>query len=201
MNTRSRSRQKFFISTASQPSNLPSYPAIETAYLKHGIRICLSPTRTGQQSGRQSVNSFQRRTPLVNRNRNRSRASSALHYTTNNLDQHQDYSRPFSALQQTSSDDFEQTTTHNVSYAQSSQMNEEKQDDYLSPSIIASEDSNLITPPEKIPTTNDVTSPTPRSFDDDPDFVYMSSLLKKPSGKAFLGKVEKKKEKIMNIFY
>jgi len=178
---------------ASQSSNRPSYQAIEAAYLEHGVRIRVSPTRTSQQSERKSVNSLQRHTAFISRNP--IRTTSVLHYTTTDLDQHHD-SRSFSALQQSSSNDFEQTQTHNVSYAQSSQLNEEIHDDYLSPSIIVSEHSNPITPPEKLPITNNRTSTTPTTlYDNDPDLLYMSSLLKKPSGDSFLGKVNEKKEK------
>lgn len=184
--TSSRSRQQIIIPTASQSS----YHAIKAAYLERGIRIRLSPTRTNQQSGRKSVNSLQRHTAFINRNP--SRTSSVLHYTTNNHEQHHD-SRPFSALHQTSSNDFDPNHTHNVSYAQSSQINEETQKDCLSPSIIASEHSNLVSPVEKLPITNDITS-TRTLFDNDPDLVYMSSLLKQPSGDSFIGKIEKNKK-------
>ncbi|CAF1566346.1 unnamed protein product, partial [Adineta steineri] len=50
-------------------------------------------------------------------NRNPSRSSSVLHYTTTLQDPYQD-SRPFSELQQTSTTDFGETQTHNVSYTQ-----------------------------------------------------------------------------------
>jgi hypothetical protein len=190
MNIRPRSHQPIIIPTGLSSSNLPSYQAIETTYLKYGIRIRLSPTRTDQQSGRKSVNSLQQHTVFASRNPIRS--SSVLHYTTNNLDQHQD-SRSFSALQQSSSNDFEQTHTHNVSYAQSSQINEEIHDGYLTPSIIASEHLNSMTPPEKIPSAHDLTSTT-TLYDNDPDLAYMSSLLKQPSGDSFLGKIKEKKK-------
>lgn len=186
-----RSRREIVIPTASQPSNLASYQAVEAAYLEHGIRIRLSPTRARQQPGRKSENSLQRHSAFLSRNP--IRTSSVLHYTTTNLDQQHD-SRPFSALQQTSSDDFVQEHTHNVSYAQSSQINEETHDDFLSTSIIASEHSNPMTLPEKLHITTDIISTTTKLFHNDPDFIYMSELLTKSSGDSFRGKT-------INIFF
>lgn len=194
----SRSRQQIVIPIASPPpplttttaTNTPSYQAIEAAYLEQGIRIRLSPTRTTQKSGKTSVNNLQRHTAFINRNP--SRTSSVLHYTTTtNLGQHHD-SRPFSALQQTSSNDFDANHAHNVSYAQSPAINEEIHENCVSPSIVVSEHSNIDVPVEKLPITNDITS-TAALLDNDPDLVYMSSLLKQSSGDSFIGKKREKK--------
>lgn len=183
-----RSRQQVVIPIVTQPANLPSYQAIEAAYLEQGIRIRVSPTRSGQQSGRKSAASLQRHTAFASRNP--SRTSSVLHYAPPNLDQQHDC-RSFSALQQTSSNDFEQINAHNVSYAQSSQINGETYySDYFSASIIASEHSNPCTPPEKVPPANETVSTT-ALFDNNPDLLYMSALLKKSSGDTFRGKQRK----------
>lgn len=182
-----RSRQPAVLSNAILPEHLPGYQALEAAYLERGIRIRISPTRTsGQQSsGRKSATGIQRQTAFASRNP--SRTSSVLQYTSPNGDQQHD-SRPFSALQQTSSNDFEQSHAHNVSYAQSSQINDESfYHDYLAPSIVASEHSNPTSPP--LLQTNELISTTATtSFDTDPDFLYMSILLKKSSGDGFRGK-------------
>lgn len=186
-----RSRQQVPLANAIQPEHLPGYQALEAAYLERGIRIRISPTRTNQPSGRKSATSLQRHTAFASRNP--SRTSSVLQYTSANVDQQHD-SRPFSALQQSSSNDFEQTHAHNVSYAQSSQLNDESfYHDCLATSIVASEHSNPTPPP---PPTNEFTSTTATSFENDPDFLYMSTLLKKSSGDAFRGK---KKEKIRMV--
>ena len=185
MNT--HSRQQVSLSNVIQPEHLPKYQAIEAAYLERGIRIRLSPTRAGQTTGRNSTGSnLQRHTAFASRNP--SRTSSVLQYASNNPEQPHD-SRPFSALQQ-SSDDFEPSHAHNVSYAQSSQINDESfYHDYVAASIVASEHYNPSPPPppEKIPPTNEIISTTATSFDNDPDFLYMSTLFKKPSGDAFRG--------------
>jgi hypothetical protein len=171
------------VPVATQVTNTSPYHAIEAACLEHGIRVRLSPTKVGtagqQQSGRKSVNSLQRHTAFINRNP--SRTSSVLHYATTNQDQNDD-SRSFSALQQISSNDFHQSHVHNVSYDQSIPVNE---DDYAL-SIIASEHSNPITPPDKLPIASP-RRPLTKLFPDDPDLAYMSSLLKKPSGDTFRG--------------
>jgi hypothetical protein len=190
-----RSRQPIVIPTITEPLSLPTYQDIEAVYLEHGIRIRVSPTRTNQPSGgRKSASKLRQHSAFVSRNP--TRTSSVLHYTVANLNEPHD-SRPFSALQQTSSNDFEQNHTHNVSYAQSSQINEEihHEENYLSPSIVDSEHSNLITP-EKLPLTNNTTS-SATLFDDDPDLAYMSTLLRKQNGDAFRGKIEKKRKKGM----
>jgi hypothetical protein len=181
----SRSRPEIVIPIAPPPSNLASYQAIESAYLERGIRIRLSPSRTATsapQTGRKSANNLQRHTAFTSRNP--SRTSSVLQYATTNQDQHHD-SRSFSALQQTSSGDFEQTSKHNVSYAHSSQIDEETHPIYYSPSILVSENSNPTTL-EKVPNTHDNLN-TPTLYDNDPDLAYMSSLLQKSSGDSFRG--------------
>lgn len=182
-----RSRQQVSLSNVIQPEHLPKYQAIEAAYLERGIRIRLSPTKAGQSSGRKSAGSnLQRHTAFANRNP--SRTSSVLQYTSNNLEQQHD-SRSFSVLQQ-SSEDFEPSHAHNVSYAQSSQINDESfYHDYVAASIVASEHSipSPRPPPEKIAPANELISANTASFHTDPDFLYMSTLFMKPSGDAFRG--------------
>ena len=183
----SRSRQEIVNPIASQPSNISSYQAIEAAYRERGIRIRLSPTRTATSAShtrRQSATNLQRHTAFSSRNP--SRTSSVLQYATTNQDQHHN-SRSFSALQQLSSGDFEQTNKHNVSYAQSSQTNEEIHDIYYAPSLLISEHSTVISPLEILPNTHPNLS-TPTLYADDPDLEYMGSLLKKSSGDSFRGK-------------
>jgi hypothetical protein len=187
-----RLRQPPVTPTVIQPVKLPTYQDIEAAYLERGIRIRVTPTRPSQSAGgRKSAPNLQRHSAFVSRDP--TRTSSVLHYTVANLNEPYD-SRPFSALQQTSSDDFEQGHTHNVSYAQSSQVNDEtpQHETYLSPSIVVSEHSNSLTP-EKVPLTNNTTSST-SMFDNDPDLAYMSMLLRKQNGDAFTGNIEKKKK-------
>ncbi|CAF0867984.1 unnamed protein product [Rotaria sordida] len=177
------SREQIVIPTISQPSNISPYQAIEAAYLEHGIRIRLSPTRmtpSGQQSERKSANSFQRRPAFISRHP--SRTSSVLHYSTINQDQYND-SRSFSALQQMSSNDFDQTREHNRSYAQSSQIKEETYEDYYSSSIKTNEHSNFVNSPEIFSMTNGIASST-RLCDHDSDLMYMSSLMNQPNGES-----------------
>jgi hypothetical protein len=177
--------QPIIIPTASQPSNLPSYQAIETAYLEHGIRIRLNSTKTSQQFRGKSANNLQRHSSFINGNP--SRTSSVLNYRT------------FSVLQQTSLSDFAQTHAHNVSFDQLSQKNEEIHNNHYSPSITNSENLNPITPSEKLLLINDIIS-TKTLHDNDPDLAYMSSLLKKSSGDSYRGK-EIRKKNIINMFY
>ena len=184
-----RFRQSAVTPTVIQPVKIPTYQDIEAVYLEHGIRIRVSPTRPSQPSaGRKSASNLQRHSAFASRNP--TRTSSVLHYTVANLNEPHD-ARPFSALQQTSSDEFEQDHTHNVSYAQSSQANEEthQHENYLSPSLVISEHSNSFTP-EKLPLTNNTASST-SMFDNDPDLAYMSVLLRKQNGDTFRGNIEK----------
>ena len=108
-------RRKPHVPPSSQTTHVSTYQAIEAAYLEHGIRIHLNPSTaaavsnqlsTENLTGRKSVSSIQRHKAFANRIP--SRSSSALHYSTNLQDPNQD-SRPFSALQQTSTVDFEQS--------------------------------------------------------------------------------------------
>ncbi|CAF0849351.1 unnamed protein product [Rotaria sp. Silwood1] len=177
------SREQTIIPTTSQPSNISPYQAIEAAYLEHGIRIRLSPSRTaapGQQSERKSANSFQRHSAFINRHP--SRTSSVLHYSTTNQD-HCNDSRSFSALQQISSNDFEQTHEYNVSYAQSSQIQEETHEDYYSSLMKTNEHCNPANSPELISMKNGIISST-TICNNDPDLIYMTSLMNQPSGEC-----------------
>ncbi|CAF4392264.1 unnamed protein product, partial [Rotaria magnacalcarata] len=79
--------------------------------------------------------------------------------------------------------DFEQTNDHIKSYAQSSQITEEINDDYCSSVIKVNESSNSMGSPEIFSTIDGITSST-TLYNSDPDLVYMSSLLQKPSGES-----------------
>jgi len=181
--------------SASRSSNMSSYKAIQTAYLDHGIRIRLSPQKTASatrpKSERKSTNSLRSSTACI------SRKSNDLHDATTNQDDDHDI-ESFSTLQQMSSNDFEQIYTDNASYNQSSPLDEEIHDDYYSSSIIATENSNPNTPVEKLAFTNSTAS-TATFYDDDPDLVYMSSLLKIASLDSFRGKSTTKKKSILYI--
>lgn len=201
------------MSARSHPQILSSYQAIESAYREQGIRIRIA---SQQQTEKKSNDNLRRHSAFCNRNP--SRTSSVLHYTTTTTTHlnYQPDSRPFSALQQTSSNDFDQNQTHNVSYAQSSQIDEENYPtNLLSSSIIESEHS-ICSPsspplplpsrssscsvrhlPEKLPltTSNVVSTTTAISQENDPDFAYMCALLSKPSGDSFRGKQKSKKRK------
>jgi hypothetical protein len=198
-------RRNFLIPPPSQATHTSSYQAIEAAYREHGIRIQLSSTTaaavsqqkiqsTENLTGRKSANSLQRHKAFVDRNA--SRSSSALHYSTIKTDLNQD-SRPFSALQQTSTNDFEQTNTYNVSYVQpiESQVtlksSEQLNTHFCSSSIVANEHSNPVTPPSHLAITNGTVSTT-TLIDNDPDLAYMSTLLQTTSGDSFRGKPNEK---------
>ncbi|CAF2096598.1 unnamed protein product [Rotaria magnacalcarata] len=178
------SSEHALVPALSQTSNPAPYQTIEAAYLEHGIRIRLSPTRitttTGQPSERKTTHNFQRRTAFTSRNPYRS--SSVLQYATSKQGQYSD-TRSFSALQQMSTNDFEQTNDHIKSYAQSSQITEEINDDYCSSVIKVNESSNSMGSPEIFSTIDGITSST-TLYNSDPDLVYMSSLLQKPSGES-----------------
>ncbi|CAF3441269.1 unnamed protein product [Rotaria socialis] len=178
------SSEHAFVPALPQPSNPSPYQTIEAAYLEHGIRIRLSPTRitttAGQPSERRTTHNFQRRTAFTSRNPYRT--SSVLQYATSKQDQYSE-SRSFSALQQISSNDFEQTNDHIKSYAQSSQITEEINDDYCSSLMKANESANSMDSPEIFSTTDGITSST-TLYNNDPDLVYMTSLMQKPSGES-----------------
>ena len=65
------------MSARSHPQILSSYQAIETAYREQGIRIRLA---SQQQSEKKSNDNLRRHSAFCNRNP--SRTSSVLHYTT-----------------------------------------------------------------------------------------------------------------------
>jgi len=183
------------------PFSTPSpYQAIEAAYLEHGIRIHLNPTTAAavahqqQQkylsaenlNDRKSVNSIQRNRAFANRNP--SRSSSALNYSTIAHDTHQD-SRPFSALQQTSTLDFDPINTHNISYVQpiENQNSVRLTNTYCSSMILTSENSAPIALPTQSTMTNGTAS-REALINKDPDLAYMSSLLQTTSGDSYRGK-------------
>ena len=182
------SRQHIVNPTTSKSSNISPYQAIEAAYLEHGIRVRLSPTKvtaSGQESQRKSASTLQRHKAFVNRQP--SRTSSALYYATSHLDQYDD-SRSFSVLQETFSTNFEQTPARDELNAHLSETNKELcGKDCYSTSTIVKKPSNSANSSDNLFIINDATSTT-TLVDNDPDLVYMSSLLKQPSGESVRGK-------------
>lgn len=185
--------------TPLHPTHLSSYQAIEAAYREHGIRIHLNPSTaanmsqqqilsTENLSGRKSVSSIQRSRPFMNRNP--SRSSSALNYSAAVQDSNEN-SRPFSALQPTSIVDFSSTVTHNNSYVQTNDSQNPMQinNNYSTSSIITSEHSQRIPIPTQLAITDGATDTTSSFIQNDPDLAYMSSLLKTTSGDSFRGKL------------
>lgn len=190
-------RRTFPNSSPSQPTHSSTYQALEAAYLEHGIRIHLNSTTAAtvnnQQSSnlttdnlteRKSANNLHRHKQFMNRNP--SRSSSALNYSHPIHDANQD-SRPFSALQHTSTGDFEPTNPNEHSSIQPTESQNQFQivqplnNNYCSSSIVASEhfDHNQLALP------NDITTAL---INNDPDLAYMSSLLQTTSGDSFRGK-------------
>lgn len=176
---------------------LPPYQVLEAAYLEHGIRIHIDPntaaafnqqqTLTSDRShGNKSTTLLQQR-PRAFVNRNPSRSSSALQYQVILPDPNQD-SRPFSALQPGSRHDFEGNSHHDDQLYSNgidlSQLNGHHHQEYSTHSILASEHSTPLTPPEHIP----IPIYGGKSIDDDPDLVYMKKLLKTTNGDSFRGK-------------
>lgn len=176
----------------SQTSESTPYQAIEAAYLERGIRIRLSPTKmttNGQQSEKKSFQSFHRRPAFVHRNPGRT--SSVLNYDTPRKDQYSD-TRSFSALQQTTTNDFEPLQEHNKSYTQSSQITEETPDDGELALVKTNENLNPVDSPDLFSKTYDqIVSMT--SIDTDPDLMYMTKLLQQPNGESVRGRLTKEK--------
>jgi hypothetical protein len=197
-------RRPFPLSSPTQSTNVSSYQAIEAAYLEHGIRIHLNsttgstvtkqPNSTRENSNeRKFENTIHRHKAFVNRNP--SRSSSALHYSTISHDRNQD-SRPFSALQQTSTDDYEQNDTHRISHPQPSESQNQSQssqplnNNYCLSSRVASEQSDPMILPTQLAITNGTSSTTTTTLiNNDPDLEYMSSLLQTTNGDSFRGKL------------
>jgi hypothetical protein len=183
-------RRKFLRPTPSQVIHVTPYQAIEAAYREHGIRIHLNPSTAAAVTQQQhqstenlTASSLHRHKACVNRNP--SRSSSALHYS-NAVQDPDESSRPFSALQHASTTDFEQINTHNVSYNQGIQSQRQLNDVYCSSLIVASEHSeHMILPPQLAITNGTMSSGT--LIDNDPDLAYMSSLLQTASGDTFRG--------------
>ena len=193
----STTRRNFPVQTPSQPTRTSSYQAIEAAYLEHGIRIHINPTTvaTGTQQQNLSTENLNARKPtnIIQRHRafaNRipSRSSSALDYPPITHETRQD-SRPFSALQQTSTVDFDHVNTNNTSYIQTNENPNTLQltNMFCSSSILTSEHSDHVTLPNQLTITNG-TSSTDTLINNDPDLAYMSSLLKTTTGDTFRGK-------------
>jgi hypothetical protein len=189
-------RRPYPLASPSQTTHVSTYQAIEAAYLEHGIRIHLNSTTAAavtQQTNlttenlteKKSTNNIHRQKAFVNRNP--SRSSSALHYSTTINDTNQN-SRPFSALQQTSTVDFDQKTPNHNSSTQPTdsqnqfQITQPLTNNYCSSSIVASEryDHTQLAIP------NDITS-TGTLVNNDPDLAYMSSLLQTTNGDSFRG--------------
>ena len=184
--------------TPSQPTRTSSYQAIEAAYLEHGIRIHLNPSTTvavvTQQSNgstenlnpRKVTNGMQRHKAFVNRVP--SRASSAFDFPPTTHDTHQD-SRPFSALQQTSTEDFHQSNSKKATHISPKETSNALQlaNPFCSSTIVASEQADHIPLPNQLAITNGTNS-TETLVNNDPDLAYMSSLLQTTSGDCFRGK-------------
>lgn len=190
-------RRSFAYPTPSQPTRASSYQAIEAAYLEHGIRIHLNPSAVGvvsQQPNpssenlnpRKVVNGIQRHKAFINRIP--SRASSAFDFPPTVHDMQQD-SRPFSALQQTSTEDFNQTTSNNHAYIPTNGTSHALQlaNPFCSSTILASEQADhILFHNNQLAITNGTTS-TETLVNNDPDLAYMSSLLQTASGDSFRG--------------
>ena len=178
-------------------TNVSTYQAIEAAYLEHGIRIHLNSTNPTSGSGgvgfvqqenlirKKPTNNIQRYKTFVNKQS--SRSSSALHYSTNIQDTNQD-SRPFSALQHTSIVDFEEINTPKETYAQPIETQNQLES---SPLLHQNRSSSPILPNQhfdhfKLPITNGISTTT--FINHDPDLAYMTSLLQTTNGDSFRGK-------------
>lgn len=195
------SQQRLINPAPSQATRVSSYQAIEAAYREHGIRIHLDPTAAaavsqqqfqtnGNQTDRKSASTIHRIKAFVNRNP--SRASSALHYPTAEPELYQE-SRPFSALQQTSMTDFEGTQTNDASYSNKTEKPkdlknpEQSNINYCASSILVSEPSDNVISQTKRIDANDASTVT-TMFDNDPDVIYMTSLLQTNAGDSYRGK-------------
>ena len=197
LNVNPTGRRSFAYPTPSQPTRTSSYQAIEAAYLEHGIRIHLNPNAlpvVSQQPNpssenvnpRKVVNGIQRHKAFINRIP--SRASSAFDFPPTVHDTHPD-SRPFSALQQTSIEDFDQTTSNNHVHIPTNGTSHAVQlaNPFCSSTILASEQADhILFPNNQLAITNGTTS-TETLVNNDPDLAYMSSLLQTASGDSFRG--------------
>ncbi|CAF0787615.1 unnamed protein product [Adineta ricciae] len=160
--------------TESQSSNLSSYKAIQQAYLQHGIRIRFSPRKivsaTHSKCERPLTSSARPHTASARQN-------SAKPMITKQNQDHETES--YDSPQQGSSNDFEQNHVNNIS-------EEEILEDCYSTSFITSQHFHSSTPSEKTHFTNTNTPTTATLLDDDdPDMLYMSSLLKIASVESF----------------
>lgn len=170
---------------SSQVTEMKSYKAIEAAYLEHGIRIRLTPTKSNPNTAARRSSGSQRHTSFSNRNP--SRTSSVLQYAPARPELDQE-TRSFSVLQQTSSNTFDGNQKLTTSFAQSSTqcLNETNQQEYFSPSIVATEYSNPIVPSEK-PSIMTPRQEACNSVSNDPDLAYMCSLLTTSIGQSYRG--------------
>jgi hypothetical protein len=174
--------RKLLLPSPTESTYLSSYQAIEATYLEHGIRINLNlPTDAGvlkrqnqtteNSPGRNPGNNTERYKSF--NNRNLSRSSTPPHYLTTVQDTNLN--------SRTSVADPEQMHTHKISYAQSSD------NDHCSSVITASGHSDQMT----LPTQSDIKNDKPSLatlIGNDPDLIYMSSLLRRTSGDSFRGK-------------
>lgn len=190
-------RRSFAYPTPSQPTRASSYQAIEAAYLEHGIRIHLNPgavAMVSQQPNssnenvnpRKVTNGIHRHKAFVNRMP--SRASSAFEFPPSVHDIQQD-SRPFSALQQTSTEDFDQTNSNHHALMPTNGTSHALQlsNPFCSSTILTSEQADHISLPNNQLAITNGTISTETLVNNDPDLAYMSSLLQTTSGDSFRG--------------
>ncbi|UJR23355.1 hypothetical protein I4U23_026367 [Adineta vaga] len=173
--------------TASQSTDLSSYKAIQQAYLQHGIRIRLSQRKassaTRSRPERKSIHSARPHT--ANIRQQSAKPTNVLQDATTKQNEDHD-AQSFSTPQQTSLNDFEQIHVNNVSDDElQSPINDEIPEDYYSTSFITSQHFHLDTPQRRTQSTNPITPTTTILDDDDPDIIYMSSLLKIASVESF----------------
>lgn len=158
-----------------------SYQAIEAAYRQRGIRIRLSPGKgspsQGSAAGRRSALSLRR--PSTFSNRNPSRTSSVLNYSSTKPE-FEPVERSFSVLQQASSNAFESEHTKSLAFTQSTEISEVPtvsgfSENETSPKLVTS-----------AVTTEKSVIPINLSMND-PDLAYMSVLLKTSAGESYRG--------------
>lgn len=168
--------------------HLSAYQAIEAAYLEHGIRIHLNSTtsQVKNQTATPKTSSHRSRAFV---NRNPSRSSSALQYSTVAHQTHQDF-RPFSALHNATNNELqsnEQNNGRHRNQREFSHLPTDSNNDYSSTSLLGSEHSSSASP-------NELNSQSKRHkltlLDEDPDLIYMTKLLTTANGDAYRGLIE-----------
>ncbi|CAF0807790.1 unnamed protein product [Adineta steineri] len=160
--------QKVRLSSPSETSHLSSYQTIEANYLEHGIRINLNPTTTTIKRHNQTSENLNERNSARNTQRHKSlnngqlsRPSTPLHCLTN-VQHMNEYVRPSSSLQRTTSIDRERI------YAQHQSSN----NSCLSTTVVSEHYDQKILPKPSLATL----------IGNDPDLAYMSSLLQRTGG-------------------